>query len=179
MDVLERKYRFSEIMSAVSLLPEISMQDELSDEEAEVAKEWLLPNSTSGFEDMKVRNAVICQAMREDTEFKFKLVALLSNTALQSIAEARDKDTKPSDADLQALAVSANILWAGGEARGLFQLLGLLGSVCGTFDMELPSLATTFLRSNSSVERYGKLDPFDILEEKITREDIEKAVKEE
>lgn len=179
MNVEERKYRFSEIMTAVSLLPDITMEDDMSEEEGVMAKEWILPDLTKGFEDMKVRNAILCQAMREDEQFKFKLTALISNSALQGITDAKIADEKPSKADLEALAVCANILWASGEAKGLFQMLGILGSVSSMFDMELPRLSVAFLRPQNGIDKFGKIDPFIILEDKLTPVELAKAIVED
>lgn len=176
MNNQERKYRFTEIMSTVSLLPDIEVHGEPTLEEAEMMNGWVLPNRTAGLMDDKIKDAILCQAFREDEGFKFKLVALLSNSAIQGISEARIKDTKPSDEDLQALAISANILWAEGQAKGLFQLLGMLGSICTSADVELPTLSTLFLRSNGDIERYGKLDPIAILEGNVTYDNVKNAL---
>lgn len=178
MDTLERKYRFSEIMSTVSLLPDIQMTDDSLPEEVEMVTEWVLPNLTKGLSDEPMKNAILCQAFREDEEFKFKLIALLTNSAQEGLVQAKEADTKPNNEDLEALAICANILWAEGQAKGLFQLLGMLGSVCTAFDVEIPSLATMFLRSNSNVSGYGKLDPIAILEGSVSDSDISKAAKE-
>jgi hypothetical protein len=164
MNVAERKYRFSEIMSTVSLLPDISMDDSDANEGAEIAQEWVLPNLTMGLSDKRLQNSIICQALRENTEFQFKIVALLTNSATNSIQQKIDNDDKPSDEDVEAIGVGANILWSIGETTGLFQTLGLLGSLRANFDVSLPTNAYNFLRSNGGVEAYGQLDPLSILE---------------
>lgn len=180
MNTEERKYRFSEIMSAVSMLPDVDMQDDSDESIDELnSAEWVLPNLTKGFEDSLIRNAVLCQALRENDEFKFKLVAMVSNSALTSIRKAHDEDSKPNEADLQALAVSANVLWADGQATALYQLLGMIGTICASSETQLPTLATTFLRPNGGVNKYAHLDPFVILEGNVTMEHIKEALLEE
>lgn len=176
MNNQDRKYRFSEIMSTVSLLPDMEMTGEPTLEQAEKLNEWFIPNSTEGLMDTQIKDAILCQAFREDENFKFKLVALLSNTAMKGIVEARQNDNKPNPEDLQALAISANILWAEGQGLGLFQLLGLIGSICANTDTELPSLATLFLRANADIDRYGKLDPIAILEGNVTYSHVKEAL---
>lgn len=176
MNNTDRKYRFTEIMSAVSLLPDMSPKGTATPEEMEQLEGWVFPNLTSGIADDRIKDAILCQAFKGDDEFKFKLVALLSNSAMKSISEARQQDTKPSDDDLQALAISANILWAEGQGTGLFQLLGLLGQVCSAFDLPLPSLATTFLKAQSGIDRYGKLDPYAILEGQVGYDNVKEAL---
>jgi hypothetical protein len=169
-------YRFGEIMSAVSMLPDISMDDNKSDEEAELVKDVLLPNLTKDIAEGALRDAILCQAFREDDEFKFKLVALLSNSAIKRFNECMENDTKPSEDDLEAIAISANILWSIGQTRGLYQMLGLLGTVCGMTDTKLPELATAFLRPTNGVENFGRLDPIAILNGELTPKDVLEAV---
>ena len=72
MLVEDKKYRFLELMSAVSMLPSIDMADT---QEAEGSEDWLFPNLTKDIADGDLRDAILCQALREDVEFKFKLVA--------------------------------------------------------------------------------------------------------
>lgn len=173
MNKAERLYRFGEIMSAVGLLPDIDVDDDSQSEiGSEIAKEWLLP-SLSGVSDSKLSNAILCQAQREDVEFKFKLIALLTNSALRSISDSAEKDEKPSEDDLYAIAISANVLWSEGQVKGLYQLLGLLSTVCNNFDMKVPILATAFLRTNDGIENFGKLDPIALLSGELTSDDVD------
>jgi hypothetical protein len=172
----ERTYRFGEIMSALGLLPELTMRDENSDEEAESAQDWVLPNLTKGLSDTRLREALLCQIQREDEEAKFKLVALLTNSATKSVHECAENDTKPSDDDLEAIAISANILWGSGQVKGLYQMLGLLSHICSQFDINIPDLATTFIRSNEGIENFGRLDPIAILSGNVTSDDVREAL---
>lgn len=172
MNVAERKYRFSEIMSAVSMLPTVDMD---SNDEADVenAGDWVLPNLTKGLSDTKLVNAILCQAHREDSEFKFKLLALLTNSAIKSINARMESDSEPNPDDVYALAISANILWGDGQAKALYGLLGMLGSYTASNDIKLPDLATAFLRPNSGIEKFGKLDPFALLEGEVSQDDVQ------
>lgn len=172
MNTQDRKYRFGEIMSAVGLLPELQMSDDLAELEAETAQDWVLPNLTKGVSDMGIANAILCQVQRENTEFKFKLIALLTNSAMKGLSECEDDD-KPSEDDLYAIAICANVLWGEGQVKGLYQLLGLLGGVCGKFDVRVPDLATAFLRPNDGIENFGKLDPIALLEGEVTSDDVQ------
>jgi hypothetical protein len=172
MNKEERVYRFGEIMSAVGLLPDLEMSDEVAEQEAEGAQEWVLPNLTKGVSDVSMTNAILCQVQREDTEWKFKLIALLTNSAMQGLNESVEYDKEPSKDDLYAIAICANVLWGEGQVKGLYQLLGLLSSVCSKFDMRIPELATVFLRPNDGVENFGKLDPIALLEDEISLDDV-------
>lgn len=178
MNKAERLYRFSEIMSSVELLPSLTMEDEMSDEEAKSAQEWLLPNLTKGLSDKYLSEALLCQIQRENEEYKFKLVALLTNSATKAFHDCKENDTEPSDDDLQAIAISANILWGIGQTKGLYQILGLLSHVCAQFDRKIPSLATAFIRANNGVESFGRLDPLALLAGDVTPSDVMQAVQE-
>lgn len=173
MNAEERKYRFGEIMSAVGLLPDMDVDDEgMAELQADTAQEWILPSLTKGVSDSGITNAIMCQVQRENTEFKFKLIALLTNSAMKGFAESAEYDKEPNKDDLYAIAICANVLWAEGQVKGLYQLLGLLGSVCANHDIKVPDLATAFLRPNDGIENFGKLDPIALLEGDITPDDV-------
>lgn len=173
MNTEERKYRFGEIMSAVGLLPDMDVDDDgMADTHAEEIQEWVLPSLTKGVSDNGLANAILCQVQRENSEFKFKLIALLTNSAMKSMSNLMEQDEKPTKDDLYAIAISANVLWGEGQVKGLYQLLGLLGSVCANNDMKMPELATAFLRTNAGIENFGKLDPIALLEGEVTPDDV-------
>jgi hypothetical protein len=173
--MLDMKYRFGEIMSAVSMLPDISMDNDDAQESMESMKDVILPNLTKDIANGNLRDAILCQAFRENEEFKFKLVALLSNSALKRFNECQENDTKPSEDDLEAIAISANILWSIGHTRGLYQMLGVLGTVCSMTDTDLPLLATAFLRPTNGIENFGRLDPIAILEGNVSPKEVLEA----
>lgn len=172
LSVEERKYRFGEIMSAVGLLPDITMGDDVAEQEAEGAQDWILPNLTKDVSDIGIANAIMCQVQRESADWKFKLIALLTNSAMKGLSECAEYDKKPNKDDLYAISICANVLWGEGQVKGLYQLLGLLGSVCANHDMKIPDLATAFLRSNEGIENFGKLDPIALLEGEVTQDDV-------
>ena len=163
MNTAERLYRFGEIMSSVELLPDLTMEDEVAEDEAESAQEWVLPNLTKGLSDEALSEALLCQVQRADNEEKFKLVALLTNSATRAVHDHMANETAPTEDDMNALAISANILWGEGQTKGLYQMLGLLSHICSQFDMDIPKLATTFIRPNGGIEYFGKFDPIAIL----------------
>jgi hypothetical protein len=172
MNKSDRQYRFSEIMSAISMLPSIDMADDSS----EGAEDWVLPYLTKGVSDSKLRDAILCQAMREDEEFKFKLVATLSNSAKASIKQKFEADEKPDSDDMEALGISANILWSLNQDVALYGLLGMLGTICAQFDVELPPISTAFLRGAGGIHNFGKLDPIKILSDEISPLDMRNAL---
>lgn len=173
MNKAERLYRFGEIMSAVNMLPELTMEDDVADEEAESAQDWVLPELTKGLSDRLLGEAILCQIQREDMQAKFKLVALLTNSATKAIHNCMENETEPSADDVQAIAISANILWGEGQTKGLYQMLGLLSHICSQFDMKIPELATAFIRPNKGIENFGRLDPLELLAGKTTASDVE------
>jgi hypothetical protein len=171
MNTEERKYRFSEIMSSVSLLPDVDMESK-DDEDTEMAQEWVLPNLTKHVGDKKIGDAILCQALREGSEFKFKLIALLCNSATRRINECEQNDTIPTDDDMNALAISANVLWSAGQTTALFGLLGMIGTVCNRFELDLPILSTAFIVDSDGIDKFGKLDPIALLEGKVSKKDV-------
>jgi hypothetical protein len=166
----ERKYRFSEIMSAVSMLPDLDME---SDEVDEDTQTWVLPNLTKNLSDKRISEAILCQAFREDREFKFKLLALLCNSATQNINKCAEEETTPTSDDLHALAICANLLWGEGQVTSLYGLLGMIGQTCVRFDVKVPKLGQVFLMGNEGIDNFGKINPYDLIEGKVSRKDVE------
>lgn len=162
MNTDERKYRFTEIATTIDLLPEVNMES-LDQPETD---DWKLPNGTIGLSDSKLFSALICQTLKGAQDYRFKMVATLSNTALSSIREKDNRDEAPSDDDLTALCIAINVLWAEGVANGLFQMLGMMSSIVTRYDLDMPELATAIFRPQSAVEKFDLLDPIRILEGK-------------
>lgn len=156
----DRKYRFHELMATISMLPDVDMESG----DSEGAEDWVFPNLTKGLADKQLRDAVLAQVFRNDSEFAFKAVATISNSALASIRAKQEADDKPSKDDLEALSISANILWGIGQTTALMGMLGMIGSVCGNFELDTPDLAKAIFRGNDKAEAFGKLDPISILE---------------
>jgi len=155
----ELNYRFSEIATTIDLLPEVNMEGESPDTD-----EWRLPNGTLGLSDPTLYSALLCQALKGAQDYRFKFVATITNTAIDSINNKVTHDQEPNEDDLTALAISINVLWAEGVAGGLFKVLGLMANILERHDgLEMPNLATAIFRPNENVDMFGKLDPIEIL----------------
>ena len=156
------KYRFDELMASVELLP---------DDPDEIDGIPTFPNLTRNLSETEVYNAVICQSLKGGEEFRIKMCALLTGSARVSIEKAIESDSKPSNDDLYALAITANIMWASG-AEELLHILGMIGNFCSHFEVDVPDLVTLLIRPNQRVEKFGQLDPYKVLEGAYTQEDV-------
>jgi hypothetical protein len=155
----ELNYRFSEIATTIDLLPEVNMEGESPDTD-----DWKLPNGTLGLSDPTLYSALLCQALKGAQDYRFKFVATFTNTAIESINDKVSHDQAPSKDDLTALAITINVLWAEGVAGGLFKVLGLMANILERHDgLELPDLATAVFRPNEGADKFGTLDPIQIL----------------
>ena len=162
MNTEELKYRFTEIATTIDLLPEVNMEDDSQPD----TDEWRLPNGTIGLSEPKMSSALICQTLKGGQDYRFKMVATMTNTAIESIKDKVRQDEVPNDDDLTALAISINILWANGVQGGLLQLLGLLQDVVCKNDLEMPDLAMAIFRPQGNVDKFSQIDPIRILEDK-------------
>lgn len=152
------KYRFDEIVTTVLLTP-----NEPTDEDYENG--LVLPNLTRDLHEPELFTALLCQTFKsheanKDEEFAQKMSALLVNSTMQSVL---DKEQADED-DLYALAIAINISWAQGSAEFMYRTMGLLGALTAKFDLEVPQLACAMLKSNHGANKFGKLDPYRILE---------------
>lgn len=157
MNAEDRIYRFNEIMATVELLPEEPDLDTVE------VGDLTLPNLTRDLAEPEIYSAILCQSMRADEGFNYKLCTTLQASAVKSIDNAVEKGDKPTKDDLYALSISINIMWAHGMAQPLFNTLNMLGRVCDTFDLDIPDLARTVLRPNQGASTFGTFDPYDIL----------------
>lgn len=168
MNKQDRKYRFTEIITAVELLPEVDM----SNNESEGSEDWVLPNLAKGLDDLKLREALLCQAFKSDSdEFAFKLLALLTNSAMTALRRSEGDDTLMGNQlqeALGALSVSTNILWARGQSTALLGLLGMVGQVCAHYEVTAPDMVKAMFKGNDTIHRFGKLDPYEIMENAVT-----------
>lgn len=155
------KYRFDEIITAVRLLPDEPEDDAVI----------LLPNLTRDLHEAELFTAILCQTLKEDDEdhFQIKMITALANSAIESISNS---ENEPSDDDIYALSVAANIAWACGSSTTLYQIVGLLGKLVAQFDLEMPDLATAFLKGNKGAQKFGELDPYKILNHEYSPSDI-------
>lgn len=170
----DAKYRFDELMTTLSLLPD---EPEGVDEGEIDTDAWVFPNLTRDLSEPEMYNAILCQSLKptEDETVTFKLITVLANSAMvhiNHIMQETDGEGKPTKDDLMAISIACNILWAKGGGLPLFNMMGLLGHICGKFELDLPTLATAFLRGNDGADKFGKLNPYDILEGKVKAEDV-------
>lgn len=162
------KERFTEIMVAVDLLPDVPA--ELEDGHHDIDS-WQLPDSTKNLDNPKLFGAIMCQALRNSDDYRLKLAGVLTATAVKSIANT-DEDTPPSEADMYALALSANLQWATGNFLGLASSLEIIGKLCCRFQVDVPSPATLVLRPNGNTKNFANLDPYRILSDDYDLEEM-------
>lgn len=162
MNTQERKYRFTEIITAITLLP-----DEL--EEVPV-----LPNKTLGLSDGSLKSALVSQAFREGEEFSNKLTNALVGSAMTNI---KDNDS-PSEEDMSAIGLAMSLAWAHGELPYFLSLSGLVAMIYekhhndSTCDYLIPSEVITILGNSKNAKNFSKFEPYDLLENKVTPSDI-------
>jgi len=147
------KYRFNELIATINLLPDAQDIEEGDNIDP------LFPNLTRDLHEPELYSAIICQTLKGDSEFRQKMSVTLANSAITNVMQ----NDKPNEDDMYALAIACNILWASGHGAELFSTMGVLGRFISQFDMEAPDLATAFLRSNRTADRFSNLDPYKIL----------------
>lgn len=159
------KYRFDELITTIRLLPD----------NPEEAGEVVFPNLTRDLAEPEIYTALLCQTFKEHEsdneekhEFTVKMIATLSNSAMESMSKKMEADETPNDDDLYALALAVNIAWAIGSADITFKIGGMLAHVTNQYDLEFPDLACLVLKGNKGAERFGKLDPYRILNRDYT-----------
>lgn len=157
MNTEDKVYRFNEIMATVELLPDNPTEDNFD------PSDFILPNLTRDLAEPEIYSAILCQSLKGGTDFRLKLCATLSASAVKSIEVKANDGDKPSEDDLMAFAISANIMWASGVAGGLFMTLTKLFMLCDEHDLEMPDLATLVLRPNSGAQGFAQFDPYEIL----------------
>jgi hypothetical protein len=159
MDTIEkRKSRFTEIVTSVELYQEDSDDTPY------------LPNYTEGLSDGALRQALIAHAFREGEVFTHRLTNILMGSAVMSL---NDRQARPNEDELHALGLSANLAWSAGQLTYLMNIYGIVGKLTVVFDdLDLPDDFSVILRPTGRVKDFGKLEPYALLEEKVTPEDI-------
>ena len=157
MDILERKARFTEIVTTIALY------DEESDDTPR------FPNNTAGLADGTLRSALVAHAFAENEEFSNKLVNALMGSAVTSMNE---HESCPTEDDLSALALATSIAWAHGEMKYLLNICGLLGMLSVKHDFDIPTEVMMIFRPNEGALGFGKFNPYDIMEGNLTDEDL-------
>ena len=164
------RYRFDELVTTIRLLPDVETDGgNISGD----GPDWLFPNGTRDLAEPEIYSALLCQTMRGDQEFQYKMAGTLSNTCFKSVKDKVEAGNMPDNNDMYALAIAANILWAAGQSGPLFTTLGIMGGLSSAFDIKIPDLGTVFLKGNTGMERFGELDPYELLEGKINGQDID------
>ena len=165
MDTQERKYRFTEIVTAITLLPDLSESDDVP----------TLPNTTVGLSDGNLKSALASQAFREGEVFSNKLVNALVGSAMTSM---REKD-KPSEDDMSALGLAMSLAWAHDEIPYFLSLAGLVAMIYekhheeDNCDYIIPSEVLAIIGGNTKKARtFGQFEPYDLLEDKVSLTDL-------
>lgn len=165
MNTQERKYRFTEIVTAITLLPDLSKSDDVP----------TLPNTTVGLSDGNLKSALASQAFREGEVFSNKLVNALVGSAMTSMKE---KDS-PSEDDMSALGLAMSLAWAHDEIPYFLSLAGLVAMIYenhhneNNCDYLIPSEVLTIIGGNTKKARtFGQFEPYDLLEDKVSLTDL-------
>ena len=166
------KSRFDEIIFTINLTP-----DEPTDDDYENG--LLLPNLTRDLHEPELFTAILCQTFKssegdDDEEFAQKMCALLVNSAMHNTIE----NERASVDDVYALALAANIAWAMGAGEFLFRIMGYIGASCGKYGIDIPEMATVILKNNDNAHKWGKLDPYRLLEKDYNPMEIIKTTHE-
>ena len=158
MDIIERKARFTEIVTTI----------ELYDKESEDDPRF--PNNTQGLADGKLRSALVAHTFHEGEEFSNKLVNALMGSTVASLAEHSDQE--PSQDDLSALGLATSIAWAHGEVRYLFNIFGLVAMLSNRYEIEFPHEMLMVFRPNDGATDFKKFNPYDLMEGKVDDVDL-------
>jgi hypothetical protein len=153
---MELRDRLTEVLTTIDLLPEVDMSSDVEED----TDDWLLPQGTIGLSDPALYSAILCQSLKQGSDYRFKMVATMCNTAVRSM---RNTDSPTTD-DVHAIAIAINILWAEGAGAALLNTMGLLGQVCSKTDVETPDLALLVFRGNRNVDKFGQLDPYTVID---------------
>lgn len=145
-----KTYRFTEIVTTISLLPENN--DELTSEM------MMLPNGTDGL-DESLYKALMTQSMHESCDWRAKLFTTLLNTAMTSVMERESI----LEQDLWAFTIAANVAWASQAGTSAMKALGLLAHSAEQAEMEVPDYAFHFWKNPVTAEVLAKQDPYEFL----------------
>jgi len=156
MNAQDRKYRFLELMSAVSMLPSIEGSD------MEQVTDWVFPNGTLGFLEEELDQAIIAQALQSEEEIQFALVATITNTAIKSVmnrTQNGELDGVDCSEEVEALGVALAILWATHRIVPLMGLMGTIGTLCAQYGLMPPSSMANWIHNPDSASHYKTKDP--------------------
>jgi hypothetical protein len=143
----DKQYRFSEIVTTISLLPDDSNEVE--------GEELRLPNDTDGLDEDMFR-ALMVQAMRETDEWRAKFYATLLNTTMNAVMERE----AILEQDLWAFTLASNIAWASRAGSETLKALGLLAHTAEGAGLQIPAYAYSFFRDPQGAGDLSDKDPY-------------------
>ena len=145
-----KEYRFTEIVTAISLLP---------DDTEEVTSEMLLlPNGTDGLDEDLYR-ALMTQSMHEDDKWRAMFFTTLLNTTMSAVMERESI----LEQDLWAFTLAANVAWASQAGASAMKALGLLAQTAESAGMEMPDYAFSFFKDPDGAKVLVNQDPYEFL----------------
>lgn len=163
MNDLERRARFTELMTTIELLG--SQEDDNYDPK--------FPQGTLGLSDGNLKTAVMAQAMRESDEFVGNLINALANTGFGACQEANERDQEPSEDDISSVTLAIHVAWAKGAFMPMAFLMGTFAKMIEHFDLEVPDDLTLILRSNAGMQKKAQqFDPIALLD--MTEKDLKR-----
>lgn len=163
MNSIERKVRFTEIMSSIELMgdPDNDMYDPK------------LPDGTKGLSDGNLKTAIMAQAvkMREDEAFIGNMINALANTGFSTIADKMTNNEEVTDDDLSTASMAIHVAWVIGAFTPMAMLMGTYAKFLHQLDIDTPDDMLIILRPNTPiVEAAEKEDPIALLD--MTIEDL-------
>lgn len=168
MDILEKKYRFTEIVTTVELLPDDPK--DLSD-----ISEVILPSLTKGLDDNDLSSALCLQAQKESDNWRARFYAVLLNSVIQNA----DNETI-TDSDMNAIAMAMSVAWFSQLGDAIFRAISFMYALKDKYDLEIPPLSYVVLDDPKCMELAKQLDPYDILEHNVDKvmEQVSRLVRE-
>jgi len=145
-----KEYRFTEIVTSISLLPEDS--DDLT------AEMLVIPNGTDGI-DEPMYQALMTQAMHESDTWRMYLYNALLNTTMSSVMER----SEILEQDLWAFTLAANVAWASQAGSSAMRALGLLANTADSSGLDLPDYAFSFFKDPKSAQVLSSENPYQFL----------------
>jgi hypothetical protein len=145
-----KEYRFTEIVTSISLLPEDS--DDLT------AEMLVIPNGTDGI-DEPMYQALMTQAMHESDTWRMYLYNALLNTTMSSVMER----SEILEQDLWAFTLAANVAWASQAGSSAMRALGLLANTADSAGLDLPAYAFSFFKDPESAKVLASENPYQFL----------------
>jgi hypothetical protein len=152
----EKEYRFTEIVTAISLLEVVATTFEDNDE---ITPEMLkIPAGTDGL-DEPLFQALMTQAMHESDTWRMYLYNSLLNTAMSAVMERESI----LEQDLWAFTLAANVAWASQAGTSAMRALGLLSASAESAGLELPDYAFFPFKDPEGAQALASENPYQYL----------------